>query len=86
MHLETIRTLSARSGRLAAAHDCCAKALRGWRLRRHARHTARALALLDPRTLRDIGFDRSDIAVLGAEQHGLGQATFVRTALAQRCS
>lgn len=74
----------ARAGGFSAFLSRCAAVLRDWRRRRQARRTARALALLDDRTLRDLGFDRSEIAGLSAEQHGLNDPSYVRVLVASR--
>jgi uncharacterized protein YjiS (DUF1127 family) len=83
MLFSPIHLVPAGAGRLAAA-AWCSDVLRNWRLQRRVRRTAQTLSLLDDRTLRDIGFDRSDIAAVSAELHGQCQPTFVRTAPAVR--
>jgi uncharacterized protein YjiS (DUF1127 family) len=49
------------------------------RQRQQARATRDALRTLDDHTLRDLGFDRSEIASVGAEIAGRADRTRVRT-------
>ena len=51
------------------------------RQRRKARHAYDALRQLDDHTLRDLGFDRSEIASVAAEVTGAAERTRVRTLL-----
>ena len=46
-----------------------------WERRRHARAAASVLRQLDGRTLRDIGFHRSEIESVAAELAGLAEPT-----------
>ena len=56
-----------RPGWLRLARGNLALALQRWRRERDAAHTRQSLARLDDRTLRDLGFDRSEIPSLAAE-------------------
>ena len=71
--------LPAQPGILATARLALAEAQRRWAARRNARLTAEALADLDDRTLRDLGFDRSEISAVSIELHGLRAPTLRRT-------
>ena len=50
-----------------------------WKRARDARATRRALEQLDSRTLRDIGFERSEVASVAAELTGGAPVTRIRT-------
>lgn len=63
---------------LAAAHRARDAVVRAWltyRRRRHARATYSALSDLDDRTLRDLGFHRSEIWSVAAEATGEAEQT-----------
>ena len=53
-----------------------------WKRRRLARQTLIALHKLDARTLRDLGFDRSELVSVAAEVSGDAEVTRARLMLA----
>jgi uncharacterized protein YjiS (DUF1127 family) len=55
-----------------------------WKQRQQARATYVALSELDARTLRDLGFDRSEIRSVAAEVAGDADSTRARLVLTQR--
>lgn len=74
------RSLPAGGGAFATATTWFFATLRDWRARLGARRSAQALAHLDDRTLRDLGYDRSEITGVSAELHGLCDTTYARFA------
>ena len=69
-----------RPGLLATARLALAEAQRRRAVCRDARLTFQALSDLDDRTLRDLGFDRSEIQAVSIEANGLRTPTLRRTA------
>ncbi len=69
---ETLRTVGAVARRMYA----------NWQRQRFARATNTALRELDPRMLRDLGFDRSEISSVAAEAAGQIDSTRARFAQA----
>jgi uncharacterized protein YjiS (DUF1127 family) len=63
-----------------AAGDLVRRAYEGYRQRREAAATCEALSELDDRTLRDLGFHRSEIRSIAAEWTGEAEPSRVRTA------
>ena len=61
-----------------------AAALAAWHRQRLERATVRTLRTLDDRTLRDLGFHRSEIGGLAAELSGRAEITTLRGQLAHR--
>ena len=53
-----------------------------WRRQRTHRATLRTLHSLDDRTLRDLGFHRSEIGAIAAEIGGQAEVTYVRAQMA----
>jgi len=53
-----------------------------WHRRRQRQATAQTLHSLDDRTLRDLGFHRSEIGSVAAEIGGQAKTTYVRAQLA----
>ena len=62
---------------LRAAGARAGRAYANWRHARHERATVRMLSELDDRTLRDLGFHRSEIGSVAAEIHGTADSTRV---------
>jgi uncharacterized protein YjiS (DUF1127 family) len=84
MHGLLLDLLPVGVGPFAFAHAWCADALRRWRARRQARAIAQALATLDDRTLRELGFERGELGASVAELHGLVAPTRWHVAQADR--
>jgi uncharacterized protein YjiS (DUF1127 family) len=63
---------------LQAVGDLARRMVARLKRRRQARTTYRALCALDARTLRDLGFDRSEILSVAAEVAGDADSTRVR--------
>jgi uncharacterized protein YjiS (DUF1127 family) len=70
------RSIAAALRRVAAV---AARMRAQWQRRRKARATYLALSRLDSRTLRDLGFDRSEIQSVAAEISGSADSTRVLT-------
>jgi uncharacterized protein YjiS (DUF1127 family) len=68
---------------LLACRDFVARLAARCAQRRAARRTVVALSGLDSRTLRDLGFDPSEIGSVAGEAAGLAEATRVRVLTAQ---
>lgn len=61
-----------------AATDAVRRMLASWKRQRQARATYLALRTLNERTLRDLGFDRSELLSVATEAAGSGDFTRVR--------
>ena len=68
-------------GVVAALRQCIAE----WKRRRLARQTLIALHELDAHTLRDLGFDRSELVSVAAEVSGDAEVTRARLLTAVAC-
>ena len=64
---------------LQAIGDFARRRLTRWKHRQHARATYAALSALNPRTLRDLGFHRSELMSVAAEVASV--ANYTRTRL-----
>lgn len=78
MHTLSLLPLATHAGTFAFIRSRIDEAWQRWRAREQARETARTLAQLDDRTLRDLGLHRSELGALGAELHGLHAPTLRR--------
>jgi uncharacterized protein YjiS (DUF1127 family) len=63
---------------LQAVGDSMRGIVAAWQRQQQARATYRALRMLDPRTLRDLGFHRSELMSVAAEVAGCANSTRVR--------
>ena len=69
---------------LQAVTDYARRMIAQWQRQQHARATYFALRGLDRRTLRDLGFDRSELLSVAAEVTGNADSTRMRAMQARR--
>ena len=71
-------TLDAPAGAGRALVDALRRAIADWQYRRNLRLTVRALQELDSATLRDLGFDSSELLSVAVESAGRADITRAR--------